>query len=52
MEKPREPLSTQELVDQLYSQHDAEIHAIFSRLMEVEVDLDDKPKRPWGEDND
>lgn len=38
MEKPREPLTTQQLIDNLFAQHDTEVHAIFARLMEIEVD--------------
>lgn len=39
MEKPREPLTTEQLVDMLYAQHDAEVHAIFAKLMGIEVDF-------------
>lgn len=40
MERPEEPvqqpLTTQELIDQLFEQHDAEVHALFSRLLGLE----------------
>ena len=34
----RQPLTTEELVRQLYEQHDAELHAIFTRMIEQSHD--------------
>lgn len=35
-----EPLTTRELIDRLFEQHDREIHAIFLRLLGVESEVE------------
>lgn len=39
MEEPHE-LTTRELIDQLFAQHDAEVHAIFAKLLNQAVEVD------------
>lgn len=44
MEKSREPLTTQQFIDDLFAKHDAAVHAIFARFMEIEINGSETPE--------